>query len=68
MKNGLYEQLLKAYNDGDDDKMRDLMEGYSPAKMVVAYRLVESIEGYAAKCAAKRGEHTYVGRMLGICE
>lgn len=68
MKKTLYDQLMEAYEDCDDQKMRALMDGYSPAKMRIAYRVVEAAEGYTAACQARRGEHTYVGRMMGICD
>jgi predicted lipid-binding transport protein (Tim44 family) len=61
-----YEMLVKAYDEGDYAAIRDLMDGYSPAQMRMAYRLIEEREGYAAKCAAKRGEHTYTGHKLGL--
>lgn len=64
----IFDQMMQAYEDGDDQQMRELMGDYSPARMRIGYRVIEEIEGYTAACQARRGEHTHMAHVLGICE
>ncbi len=65
-KERLYDQLVDAIKKDEYSRMKDLMDGYTPAKLRVAYKVIEDIEGYEAACAVRRGEYSRIGRWMGI--
>lgn len=63
----LYKKIIQAVLEGEPWQSKELMEGYTPYQMEIAYKVIEHFEGYASAQAAKRGEHSYIGKTyLGL--